>query len=206
MKKLIPSMLFVFAFIFAGFSADEKEKYPTIENGTKMPKSDLTMLDVSGDKLRLKDLKEENGTIVIFSCNTCPFVLQWEDRYRDVETYALKMDFGLVYVNSNENKRKNEDSYEAMQEHAKKYDYKAPYVVDKNSVLANTFGAKTTPHVFVFDKNDVLVYQGSIDDNSSSKEGVKENYLVDALLSIYKGKTIETPKSKAVGCSIKRLK
>lgn len=206
MKKLIPLMLIAFAVVFTGFTPDEKEKFPTIKNGKKMPKANLAMLDVSGDKLSLNDIKKENGTIVVFSCNTCPFVIQWEDRYTEIEMYAKRMNFGLVYINPNENQRDGVDSYEAMQEHAKKYDYKAPYVVDENSVLANAFGAKTTPHVFLFDNNDVLVFQGSIDDNSKDKNAVKAHYLRDAMMSLFNGNPIEVAESKAIGCSIKRKK
>lgn len=206
MKNLIPLMLIVFAFVFTAFTADENEKFPTIKNGSTMPKDKLAMLDVSGDKLTLSEVKNDNGTLVIFSCNTCPFVLQWEDRYTEIEMYAKRMKIGLVYVNSNENQRDGVDSYEAMQAHAKEYDYKAPYVVDEQSKLANAFGAKTTPHVFLFDKNDVLVYQGSIDDNSKDKNAVKSYYLRDALTSLYNGKAISVSESKAVGCSIKRTK
>lgn len=206
MKKLIPLMLVAFAIVFTAFTAEEKEKFPTIKNGEKIPKANVAMLDVSGDKLSLNEIKKENGTIVIFSCNTCPFVIQWEDRYTEIEMYANRMNFGLVYLNSNENQRDGVDSYEAMQEHAKKYDYKAPYLVDEKSKLANAFGAKTTPHVFLFDKTDVLVYQGSIDDNSKDKNAVKAHYLRDALMSIYNGKSINVAESKAIGCSIKRVK
>jgi thioredoxin-related protein len=191
MKKLIPLMIVVFAIVLTAFTADEKEKFPTIKNG---------------DKMTLNSVKKENGTIVIFSCNTCPFVLQWEDRYREIESYAKRMKVGLAYINSNENQREGVDSYDAMKEHAKKYEYKAPYMVDKNSTLANTFGAKTTPHVFFFDKEDVLVYQGSIDDNSKDKNEVENHYLRDAMMSVYNGKGINVAESKAVGCSIKRVK
>jgi thioredoxin-related protein len=206
MKKVFPLFLIVFALILTAFSADEKEKYPTIKNGSKLPLKNEKMLDVSGEKLSMADLKGENGTLIIFSCNTCPFVINWEDRYREIEALSKRVNVGLVYLNPNENQRQGVDSYEAMKEHAVKYNYSVPYLVDTDSKVANAFGAKTTPHIFLFDKNDKLVYQGSIDDNSKDASAVKEKYLYNALINLQQGNAINPDQTKAVGCSIKRVK
>ena len=80
------------------------------------------------------------------------------------------------------------------------------YVVDKNSVVADAFGAKTTPHVFLFDANKKLVYKGAIDDSVDSPEKVTKPYLQDALKQLSEGTAIKTQESKALGCSIKRVK
>ena len=69
--------------------------------------------------------------------------------------------------------------------------------------LAKAFGAMKTPHVYLFDANDKLVYTGAIDDNAKSAKRVKKNYLMDALSSLGSGKNIATRKTKALGCSIK---
>ena len=69
--------------------------------------------------------------------------------------------------------------------------------------LAKAFGAMKTPHVYLFDANDRLVYTGAIDDNAKSAKRVKKNYLMDALSSLGSGKNIATRKTKALGCSIK---
>lgn len=206
MKKLFPLLFTAIAVVLTAFSSDEKEKFPTIKNGTKMPLAKVEMLDVSGKKLSLNDIKKEKGTLVIFSSNTCPFVVQWEDRYRDIEMLTNRMKVGLVYVNSNENQRQGVDSYEAMKELVAKNGYAAPYVVDEGSKLANAFGAKTTPHVFLFDSNNTLVYQGSIDDNSKDKNEVKEKFLQNALYNMSNGQPINPAETKAIGCSIKRVK
>jgi thioredoxin-related protein len=206
MKKVFPLFLIVFALILTAFNTDDKEKFPTIKNGSKLPLKNEKMLDISGEKFSLADLKGENGTLIIFSCNTCPFVINWEDRYREVEALSKRVNVGLVYINPNENQRQGVDSYEAMKEHAGKYQYSAPYLVDVDSKVANAFGAKTTPHIFLFDKNDKLVYQGSIDDNSKDKNEVKEKYLQNALMNLQQGKAINPDQTKAVGCSIKRVK
>lgn len=201
--------LFLFAAIVAlasfAFKPLEEEKYPTIELGSTIPMIDYKMMDVSGTMMSLGDIKKDKGTLVIFSCNTCPFVIEWEDRYDDVMAIANRVGVGVALINSNEAKRDNADSYDAMKAHALEQAYEAPYLVDENSALANAFGAKTTPHVFLFDNNNKLVYLGAIDDNSKDASQVKEKYLFDALYALNTGSEIKIAKSNAKGCSIKRL-
>jgi hypothetical protein len=83
-----------------------------------------------------------------------------------------------------------------------KYSY--PYLLDEKSRLANAFGAKTTPHVFLFNSVDKLVYKGSIDDNHKDINQVKNFYLKDAMKQSATGKKVFPNETKAVGCSIKR--
>jgi len=206
MKKSIFAILAIITLTLVAFKPGaEEEAYPSLKLGDKMPMMNYKMKDISGKKLSLKDIKKENGTLVIFSCNTCPFVLQWEDRYPMTEKIASALNIGAVLINSNEAKRDGDDSYEAMIAHAKEAGYTMPYTVDEKSQLANAFGAKTTPHVFLFDANDELVYVGAIDDNSRSANEVKNHYLFTALKDLGSGKAITTPQTDAKGCSIKRV-
>jgi hypothetical protein len=184
----------------------------TLEIGETAPLQDRKMKDVSGSEYSLKDLVKENGLLVIFSCNSCPFVIGdgegsegWENRYHVVTSVANRAKIGAVLVNSNEAKRDGDDSFEAMKKRAELKKYQAKYVVDTNHELADAMGARTTPHVFLFDKNMKLVYKGAIDDNVKSEAGVTKRYLNDAMISIMQGKSIEINSTRQVGCSIKRL-
>ncbi|MDA3879334.1 MAG: redoxin family protein [Prolixibacteraceae bacterium] len=198
MKKWI--LLLIFAFVVATSQA----QYPVLEIGAQMPNSDEMECIVSNKDVYIDDLAEDNGLLVIFSCNTCPFVIAWEDRYPTVYELASANDVGFALVNSNYLKRDNDDSPEAMKEHAKKYKYNWPYLIDKESVLANKFGAQTTPHVFLFDKDLKLVYKGAIDDNYKDASQVEKFYLKDALNSLGKGEEIAVKETRNLGCSIKR--
>lgn len=148
--------------------------------------------------------KSDNGLLVIFSCNTCPFVVAWEDRYPMISEIAQNNNVGFVLVNSNFAKRDGDDSKESMKLHAKNHSYKWPYLIDDESSLANAFGAQTTPHVFLFDKDLKLVYKGAIDDNYKDASKVEEFYLKNAIESLGKGKEIEVKETRNLGCSIKR--
>ncbi len=173
--------------------------------GDPMPMADAQMKDVSGKLLSLKDVKGDKGTLVIFSCNTCPFVIATQDRYQAVAKMAKANGLGLMVVNSNEAQRMGVDSYAAMQEYAKDQSYTFPYVMDENHALADAFGATRTPDVFLFDAEDKLVYKGAIDDSHRDAGAVKEKFLEKAIKHLSQGEAIDPAETKAVGCTIKRV-
>ena len=197
MKKIFIIFLFFPFFIFG-------QKYGTIKIGDKLVNKNELMKSVDGNLYSLDNLIEKNGLLVIFTCNTCPFVVMWEDRYKLIEDICKSKNIGLVYVNSNYKRRKDVDSFEKMVEHSKKMNYQFQYLLDKKSRLANNFGAKTTPHIFLFNSDEDLVYKGAIDDNYKNKEMVNTFYLKDAIESLVKRKKIKVPSTKPIGCSIKR--
>jgi len=193
-------LLTIFAFNMAVSSA----QYPVLELGAEMPEADEMKCVVSNKEVYLDELAEENGLLVIFSCNTCPFVVAWENRYPIINELVTTNDIGFALVNSNYLKRDGDDSPEAMKEHAQKHQYSWPYLIDKESELANKFGAQTTPHVFLFDKNMKLVYKGAIDDNYKDASKVEQFYLKDAINSLAKNEEISVKETRNLGCSIKR--
>jgi thioredoxin-related protein len=208
--------LMIMAWLTAGLVALLAFK-PTAEEileiGASAPKADIEMMDVSGNNYTLNSLKKDNGLLVIFSCNTCPFVVGngdksegWEKRYPDLAKITERSKIGMVLINSNEAKREGDDSLERMQKQAQMMKYSCAYVVDKNHVVADAFGAKTTPHVYLFDKDMKLVYKGAIDDNVDNSKDVKEHYLQDALTNLSAGKAINPNSTRQLGCSIKRVK
>lgn len=206
MKKLslLPLLLSV-AILISAFALLPQNEVLTI--GTKAPKTEVKMLDISGKEYSLKDLQKKNGLLVIFSCNTCPFVVAWENLYPELGKLAKEKEIGMVLINSNEAFREKADSFEAMKRHASENGYNTPYVVDANSVVADAFGARTTPHVFLFDKNMTLVFEGAMDNKFERKdETATEHYLKDALTNMAAGKEISPAKTQARGCSIKRKK
>lgn len=181
--------------------------------GEKAPMVTAPMMNIDGQPQTLLNLKGENGLLVIFSCNTCPFVVGngtktegWEGRYNGLAELAESLNIGMVLINSNEAKRDGDDSFTEMKNHAKEAGYTMPYLVDEGSKLANACGARTTPHVFLYNGNLELAYRGSIDDNVNRASEVKEKYLEMAMNRLAEAKKIKTTETKAVGCSIKRVK
>lgn len=154
----------------------------------------------------VRELKTDKGLLVIFTCNTCPFVIKNADRTKEILALARSKGLGVALINSNEAQRAEADAPTQMLAYGKKQGYTS-YYVDKNSELANSFGASHTPEVFLFDgKTDKLIYKGAMDDSPSDPGSAKTMYLKDAINNMIAGKKIEPAETRSVGCSIKRIK
>jgi len=171
--------------------------------GSEMPLAEVKMTDVGGKNVSLKDAMGENGLLVVFSCNTCPWVNAWEDRYISVSKLSQKKGVGMIAINSNEGSRENGDGMDDMQARAKKAKYDFYYTVDEGSKLASAFGASLTPHIYLFNNKGTLVYRGAIDDNARRPKKVENPWLMDAINAMVAGDKINTTSTKALGCSIK---
>ncbi|MGQ0737458.1 MAG: thioredoxin family protein [Bacteroidota bacterium] len=174
--------------------------------GSPIPQPDVKMKDISGKEVSLTDAKTSKGLLVMFSCNTCPWVIKHQSRTSEVCKYALDNGIGVAILNSNEAKRGDDDSYADMKSYAKGQGYNWYYLVDQNHVLADAFGANRTPECFLFDSNNKLVYHGAIDDNPGDAAAVNRKHLTVAMDEMNAGKEVSVKESKSLGCTIKRLK
>ena len=172
--------------------------------GSDIVMSDHKMADISGKEVSMKEAAKGNGLLVMFSCNTCPYVVKNEQRINNISEFASKLNVGVMIINSNEAYRGSEDSQEAMKEYAAEKKYNWYYVIDKNSEVADAFGANRTPECFLFNKQLKLVYHGAIDDNPSDESAVKRQHLREAISEMAEGKEISVKESRSVGCTIKR--
>ena len=171
--------------------------------GSLMPKKALELIDTGGESINLNSVKGSEATLVIFSCNTCPWVIRWEDRYLEIAKNYSPKGVSMIAVNSNVSRFNGDDSLEKMKKHASRMKYNFIYAQDPNAELAYAFGATKTPHIYLFDKNDILVYRGAIDDNARDAGKVTEPFLANALDALLSKKKIKKTTSKALGCSIK---
>ena len=194
---MINKIIFLVSVLF--FNVQAKE----LSIGNEILGVDYILKNIDGNDTSLDKLKKSNGILVVFSCNTCPWVIRWQDRYNILSAFSRKNDIGFVAVNSNARLHESVDSMDEMIYHATTNEYGFPYVLDKNAKLAKAFGAMKTPHVYLFNSDNKLVYTGAIDDNAKSAKKVKNNYLMDAIRALGTNKKIKISETKALGCSIK---
>ena len=197
MKKVI--FAFTALAVFSAFTTSE-----VLPIGASIPKADLKLKDISGKEVSLKDAKKKNGLLVMFSCNTCPWVIKNQSRTIEVAKYAMSKDVGVILLNSNEGQRDDADSYSEMKEYATAQGYNWYYAVDANNVLADEFGANRTPEVFLFNADCKHVYHGAIDDNPGDASEVKRKHLQIAIDEMMAGKDVTQKESRSMGCQIKR--
>lgn len=194
-------MLFASAMAVNVFAQDTK----ALTIGAAIPMADVKLKSVSGKEVSINDAKKKNGVLVMFSCNTCPYVVKYQARTREILKEAKKNNVGVIIINSNEAYRTEADSYEAMQSYAKAQGYKdVDYVVDTKSSFADAFDANRTPECFLFDASGKLVYHGAIDDNQNAAE-VSRKHLSIAIDELAGGKEVTVKESRSIGCMIKRV-
>jgi hypothetical protein len=195
MKKII-NKLSITLFLSAIFAGE-------LELGSSIPLADIKMMDISGKMISLNDVKMENGLLVNFSCNTCPWVVAWQNRYNSLAKESNKNKIGFITVNPNTSIRDRGEGLSDMRDFAKKYGHDFLYALDKGAKLAEAFRATKTPHIYLFNGEGKLVYRGAIDDNARKPNKVKNKYLFNAIKAVANGENIDLAETKALGCSIK---
>jgi len=172
--------------------------------GAPIPKATVRVKDISGKELSLQDAKQPGGLLVMFTCNTCPYVIRNQSRTNEICKYAQSNKVGVVLLNANEGDRSGGNSFAEMQSYARSQGYQWTYAVDEKSVLADAFGASRTPECYLFDKNGKLVYHGAIDDSPGDAGQVKRHHLKEAINEMLQNKEVTVKETRSVGCSINR--
>ena len=189
------------ASLSAPLHADDAPKALAI--GAAIPSADQKMKNVDGKEVAVADVKGAKGTLVIFTCNACPYAKAWEDRIVALGNEYKSKGIGVIAVNANDPGKVAEDGYDQMKTRAKEKNFGFPYVVDATSDVARAYGATRTPEAFLFDAQGKLVYHGTIDDNAQEPDKVSTRYLSDALAAVSSGKDVAVKETKAMGCGIK---
>lgn len=203
MKTTILAFVSLLAITFAPFSSHAQSE-DKLKPGDDLPASETSMRNATGKNTTLKSASGQNGLLVMFSCNTCPFVIKNEPITKKTMEFAAAHNVGMVIINSNQAKRTGDDSFEEMKKFAKEQGYTVPYLVDENSAMADMFGANHTPEVFLFNSKNKLVYKGAMNDNPSNPGEYKKAYVEDAINAMISGKEVNPKTTKSIGCSIKR--
>ncbi|MBS0654556.1 MAG: thioredoxin family protein [Verrucomicrobia bacterium] len=198
MKQLLSCIFISAAFILLGSNFGQAE---ALDLGSKIPLAAIRMKNVDGKELSIDNIAGPKGTLIIFSCNHCPYVKAWQSRMVALANSYQKRGVGVLFINSDDPDANPEDSFTIMQERAKVNGYQFPYTVDAGSAVARAFGATHTPEVFLFDNGGRLVYHGAVDDDRDQKMVTKQ-YLRNALEALVEGKPIPVAETKAIGCGL----
>jgi peroxiredoxin len=156
---------------------------------------------VDGKKHSFEDLKDKEVLVVVFTCNSCPYAIDVEERLIALHKHLAAEGKGaLVAVCSNDYK---DDTLEAIAVRAKEQKFEFVYLHDdEKASLANAFGARRTPEFFVLNKERMVVYMGAIDDSPDGKN-VKAKHIEDAIAAVLAGKTPSVTETPPVGCLIR---
>ena len=143
------------------------------------------------------------ATVVVFTCNHCPYALAWHERIIAVARDYADRGVRVLAINPNDAERYPRDSPEAMRERVQSGEFDGvPYLRDESQQVAREYDAKTTPDVFVLDSGGILRYRGAPDE-SHEDPSLNAAWLREALDAVLDGRDPDTGETAPVGCSIK---
>jgi peroxiredoxin len=172
----------------------------TVQIGAQAPSFEL--IDTEGDPWLVNGSGADPVTVVVFTCNHCPYALAWQERIAQAARDYSQSGVRFLAINSNDADRYPRDSFDAMKRRVAREQWPMPYLHDSQQDVARAFGAKTTPDVFVLDSDRRLRYRGApdadYDDPSQNAQWLRE--ALDAVLA---GEEPARAETRPVGCSIK---
>jgi peroxiredoxin len=162
----------------------------------------FTLTDTEGETHVVPAPDAPPATVIVETCNHCPYVVAWNPRLRAVAEEYAPRGVRFLAVSSNDAERYPADSPERMAQFVRDQDWPIPYAYDESQDVARALGAERTPHVFVLDGEQRLAYRGAPD---ADHEDPSENaaWLRAALDAVLEGRPVDRPETPARGCSIK---
>jgi len=168
--------------------------------------TDFNLENIDGKFVSLSDFIDAKGFIIVFTCNTCPYAVLYEDRIEALNKKYASQGYPLIAIMPNNVQTKPGDSMKSMKQRAIDKGFTFPYLMDAGQKIYPQYGATKTPHVYILEsttRGPVVRYIGGIDDNYKDATLVKTNYVEDAIEALKKGNLIKQTTTRAIGCSIK---
>jgi len=171
--------------------------------GSKAPDFSLSN-GLDNTFLNLTDLKGKNGTLILFICNHCPYVLHIINHFILFSKKLIENEIGIIAISSNDINNYPEDSPANMLKFSKKYNFSFPYLFDEKQDVAKKYDAACTPDFFLYDKNLSLFYRGRYDKaRPNNNEKLSSQDLDEAVNSLIKNKKFSKTQYPSLGCNIK---
>ncbi|WP_346881396.1 thioredoxin family protein [uncultured Algibacter sp.] len=205
MKKLIKLLPVVLLVFFTSAFTVHKN---SVENGYKIGDvaEDFSLKNIDGNMVSMADYKDAKGFIIVFTCNTCPYAVMYEDRIVALNKKYASKGYPVIAIMPNNIDVKPGDNLEAMANRAKSKGFNFPYLIDEGQQVYPKFGATKTPHTFVLKKTKKgaeVKYIGAIDNNYKDASSVTTKYVESAVNALLNEQDVLEKETKAIGCSIK---
>jgi peroxiredoxin len=163
---------------------------------------DFELRDTGGDSHALPAPREAPATVLVWTCNHCPYALAWHERIQAVARDFSERGVVFLQVNSNDADRYPVDSPDAMRARVQAGEFASPYLYDETQAVARAYGALKTPDVFVFDADLRLAYRGAPDADYED-EALGAAWLRGALDAVLAGRSPDPAETDPVGCGVK---
>ncbi|MFL2956534.1 MAG: thioredoxin family protein [Candidatus Thalassarchaeaceae archaeon] len=175
-----------------------------IEPGDAAPDFQLPNANssVGAEQMSLTDVSRASGTVVLFTCNHCPYVVGSEERIEAIANKARGLGMGFAGINSNDPIVYESDNWDSMVKRASKGMTYA-YLHDASQEIAHSYGAERTPEFYLLDGGGTVVYRGRLDDSPRNPMDATTAELAEAMDALAFGGAIANPRTDSIGCSVK---
>lgn len=198
--RFLPAFILLPLIIEAACGKPESGERTELDLGAPAPSFSLDGVD--GQAHSLADYADRRALAVVFTCLSCPFARAYEQRIIDLAREYGERGVQVVAIMPNDTSIVPADAIENLEKRALEMDYPFPYLIDETQEVATAFGARVTPHVFLFGPDRRLVYRGRIDDETDPAK-VTRHDLREALEAVLEGEEVPVASTKAFGCTIK---
>jgi peroxiredoxin len=164
---------------------------------------DFALEGVDGKTWSLAGVRGENGTVVVFICNHCPYVRAVIGRIVDEAKALQASGIGTIAIMPNDTASYPQDSFDNMKAFAQRHGFPFPYVIDETQEVARAYGAQCTPDFFGFNRNDELQYRGRLDASRTSLVPGARRELYEAMRQVAETGRGPAEQIPSMGCSIK---
>jgi len=200
MCRVVYLLILVSLAVHPAASLQSGEYNPVLDIGDKAPEW-KKLPGVDGKGLALSDLKKREVVVVVFTCNSCPYAMDYEERLIEFVKAHCGKDSGVSLVAVNVNKVEA-DLPAAMKKRAEEQKFNFPYLFDETQKIAKDYGAGVTPECFVLNRERKIVYMGAMDDSPDATK-VKRRYVEEAVVAALAGKLPEVKETVPIGCRIR---
>jgi len=200
MKKII----LLLALAFSAFLS-QAQTGATLKAGDTAP--DFKLKNVDNKEVSFGSFPNAKGYIVVFTCNTCPYAVGYEQRIIDLDKKFRPQGYPVIAINPNDPEASTADTFGKMQDLAKEKKYPFPYLFDAGQKITDQYGAKRTPHVFIISKTskgNVVEYVGAIDNDPEGTKADKIKYAEDVIAALKSNQKPAITQTKEIGCTVKR--
>ncbi len=173
----------------------------SIPLGSTMPT--FTLKDTSGTDIRLDDVQGKAGTLIVFTCNHCPYALALWPRFITLANQIEQSGITTLFINPNINPNYPDDSPDEMKKKVVEWQIPGHYLIDETQSVAQDYAAECTPDIYLIDAERKLLYHGRVDDNWKDPAAVTSHDLKTAINLYLAGNDIPTQQIPSMGCSIK---
>jgi peroxiredoxin len=197
MKKMILSLDLVVIILLAGLLFPYNLSAKSSPDPSKV--DNFSLKDYNGKSHSLNDYKNSKAIVLIFISTQCPVSNGYNERMAALQKKYSSKNITFLGINANKEEKAGD-----IKAHAEKNKFEFPVLKDENNKIADKLGASVTPEVYVLSPGLEVLYHGRIDD-SRDASNVSSNDLASALDEILSGKKVSNTRTKAFGCSIKRI-